>query len=363
MLFFTTPHRQLALLLALLIVIAGLIAAWLVFVTPSVARGGNITTTPAARHLIKKVAPPRVSLLDGRTFPARQTPTIVGVMIENHGSSRPQMRGLPEASIVYETLAEGGITRFLAIYDRQILAKVGPVRSARSYFVDWAAEYGGAYIHAGGSPQAINQIPTEHLRDYDEADGALFRDNAFPRPHNLFVSLTTVERQLIASGWQPTIVAPRFDFSGRLPADAIDAIGLTLDFSLANYRVAYAYDPTDGRYARTLGGVTHADVAGTSVRPTNIIVQFTSNWLLGDDDSHGRLGMQTTGEGTAWYFSGGKYWVGTWSKVAGGRTEFVDAIKQPISLRAGQTWIEVIDSPSKVTVKNPAPVVAVPTKK
>jgi len=285
----------------------------------------------------------RISVLDGTTYPITTNDQLVAVMVENHPVSRPQQRGIPEAGIVYETLAEGGITRYMALFDYQDLDKVGPVRSARPYFVDWASEYGGGYAHAGGSNAALRQLVTAPLRDFDEDGELLYRDFQFTKPHNLFVDLDAVQDFLLLRDWQSGLTAPRFEREDDLPDDAELVAGLSIDFSFPSYLVEYDFNAELGVYDRQIGSTVHRDQLGTRVRPTNIIVQFTEYTVLDDE---GRLDMRTTGTGAAWYFSGGRYWQGTWQRAAGGVTQFLNAAGESITLPIGQTFIEVAEAGS-----------------
>jgi hypothetical protein len=296
-------------------------------------------------EIVKNLPRTAISKLDGRIYPAELIEQVVAVMIENHPAARPQMRGLPEASIVYETLAEGGITRFLAIFGYPDLKKVGPVRSARPYFVDWASEYGGAYVHAGGSHEALSQLAQAALFNLDEDGEIVYRDFSFVVPHNLFVDLGAVKDLLIEKKWQDRLSDEWFDFSATTPAEAVPATEISFDFSFPGYRVDYSFDSVDGDYARNLGGVTHTDQLSTPVRPMNIVVQFAGHRVL---DEEGRLEMDDIGSGTAWYFSGGQYWAGRWTRLRGGRTQFFDAAGQLVSLAPGQTFIEVIADTERV---------------
>ncbi|MCF7846041.1 MAG: DUF3048 domain-containing protein [Candidatus Peribacteraceae bacterium] len=265
----------------------------------------------------------------------------ISAMIENHPASRPQMRGLNEAGIVIEALAEGGITRFLAVFDTSTKKRVGPIRSARPYFVDWAEEFGGAFVHAGGSTTALEQLSESDLLDFDEDGEILYRDFQFLQPHNLFANLADVRE----TKFENSLSESWFDFTGEIPASAASISQLSLDFSLPSYIVDYVYDTADGDYKRLLGGTVHT-ANGDSIRPTNIIVQFTEYFPI---DDAGRLELRTTGEGIAWYFSEGKFWQGIWRK-SGGRTRFYDDFGNPASLNPGQTFIEILDTPDRVEV-------------
>lgn len=303
----------------------------------------ELTATAAEQLREPEPEPERVSWLDGQPLPDDVEPSVVSVIIENHPTSRAQMRGLHEASIIIEALTEGGITRFLAIFDTSELKKVGPVRSARPYFVDWAEELGGAFAHAGGSVAALEQLQTSNLLDFDEDGETLYRDFRYLKPHNLFVNLAAVRESLDRLRWDNNLAEPWFDFSGEIPAAASPVKEFSLDFSLPSYYVDYVYDPASGDYQRLVGGVEHTSNSD-EVRPRNIIVQFTEYWPI---DDIGRLDLRTTGEDVAWYFSGGKYWQGTWRK-SGGRTHFLGQGGQSVRLQPGQTFIEILDNSTRV---------------
>jgi len=286
------------------------------------------------------LTPERVSPLTGLEIDADADVRPVAVMIENHPASRAQMRGLNDAGIVIEALSEGGITRFLAIFDTSVNKKVGPVRSARPYFIDWAEEFGGAFVHAGGSEEALEELKTTSLLDLDEDGDIVYRDFRYLKPHNLFVNLAAVREENFIGNLSETW----FDFSDQAP-EGVSAKEFSIDFSLPSYFVDYVYDPVAGKYHRLLGGIEHT-ANGNPVRPTNVIIQFTEYWPIDDE---GRLDLKTDGNDVAWYFSGGKMWRGVWKKTDG-RTQFFDGFGSQVALQPGQTFIEVLDTTSRVKI-------------
>lgn len=289
-------------------------------------------------------SPEKVSPLTGLPISEESEPRAVAVVIENHPASRLQMRGLNEAGIVFEALAEGGITRFLAIFDTSERKRVGPVRSARPYFVEWAGEFGGAFVHAGGSADALAILAKTNLLDFDEDGEIVYRDFRHLKPHNLFVNLGAVRAAFeeksgggFAESW--------FNFEGEIPASARTVKQFSIDFSLPSYFVDYIFDAENGSYHRLLGGSEHVS-NGDTVRPTNVIIQFTEYWPIDDE---GRLDLRTGREDVAWYFSGGKMWKGVWKKVRN-RTRFFDNSGQAVKLQPGQTFIEILDSTTRVKI-------------
>ncbi len=297
-------------------------------------------TTPLIEEAENPIpTPEKISPLTGLPISEKAQPQTIAVMLENHPASRPQMRGLNEAGIVIEALAEGGITRFLAIFDTSEKKRVGPVRSARPYFVEWAEEFGGAFVHAGGSNDALSLLEESDLLDLDEDGEIVYRDFQYLKPHNLFVNLKAVRE----ANFKSNLPESWFNFTEEIPAFANFAKQFSIDFSLSSYFVDYVYDTEKGNYHRLLGGIEHT-ANGDAVRPTNIIIQFTEYYPIDDE---GRLDLRTTGEDVAWYFSGGKMWKGVWKKTDN-RTRFFDNFGQIVSLQPGQTFIEILDSSARV---------------
>ncbi|MDD3066837.1 MAG: DUF3048 domain-containing protein [Candidatus Gracilibacteria bacterium] len=311
---------------------------------------GSDETAGIDSGLLKNLSnpPSDTSLLNGVSYTQAKSNEIIAAIIENHPAARPQMLGLREASLVIEALAEGGITRYLAFFDKQLPPKVGPIRSARPYFVTWSGEIADMLIHAGGSDAALQQLAKSDLVNLDENMDSeiLFRDFRYLKPHNLFANLAAAEKLLAAQKKQPTLTQPRFDFSDEIPSNTQPITTVSLNFSLPSYLVDYVYDAKQENYQRLLGGVIHADADKNPITPKNIVIQFTTYTL--EDEATGHLDFKTTGEGIAWYFSEGKYWQGVWRKI-GSLTEFLNMDRQPVSFPAGQTFIEVIDKTSLVT--------------
>ncbi len=281
-----------------------------------------------------------------------------GVMVENLASARPQA-GLDAANVVYEAPVEGGITRFLALYAGGTeAAKIGPVRSARSYFLDWAKEYGLLYVHAGGSPDALRKIETEDIRDLDQSrhNNFFWRDEErlkkkVPREHTLYTSqrlLTFAQRDLDLPatgsyrGWQ-FADAPAL---GDRPATVSP---ISIAFSTFHYKVEYTYDRATNTYARAQGEQPHVMEDGTPIRAANIVVQFVSASLV-PGDAKGRLQLDTIGSGKALIFRNGERVVATWKKPSREeRTIFTDENGTEVTFTAGNVWIEIVSNENSVT--------------
>ncbi len=270
----------------------------------------------------------------------------IAVVVENYTPIRGQQAGLEGASIVYETLAEGGITRFLAIFDGAPVEKIGPVRSARPYFVTWASEFRAAFTHVGGSNEALGDIRGNfRILNIDEFSdsSSIWRDNQYLAPHNAFTSTAKIQKRLKDSDYNHPLTSPRFPFKDAdAESGAINTI--TIDFSLTPYGVKYVYDPVAKAYERFNGGKKHHDL-----KPTNVLVQFVDMEVL---DDVGRLRLQTSGTGKSIVFRDGQAIEGTWEKdcsinsddqpTSSCFTKFFDANGDEVTLNRGQTFIEVV---------------------
>lgn len=272
------------------------------------------------------------------------------VMIENLASTRPQS-GLSSAGVVYEALAEGGITRFLAIFaTNENVGDMGPVRSARPYFVDWAAEYNGMYVHVGGSPQGLDRISELGLRDVNQFYNAgTFKYNGAP-PHHMFtdsskLTFTARDKEYSATG---DFTSWKFTDEATLADRPVEPHTLGIDFSQFSYEVTYEYDRESNTYKRSQGASPFLDAnTDEQIAPKNVVVQFVS---ISNFDEQ-RLDIETLGSGKAFIFKDGQKIEGTWKKDApSSRTIFFDASGNEVELNAGQTWVEVMEKDREARV-------------
>lgn len=268
---------------------------------------------------------------------------VFAVMIDNHPDARHQQIGLSQASVVYETLAEGGVTRYMVLFSHQDIEKVGPVRSARPYYVDWASEYKAVYLHAGASNDAFREIIQSDILDvdglyYEEVSSDYFRrDLDYYAPHNLFGYLSAIRGLVDSRGWKGRLKERRFKF-GEEEYFFDSASNIKINFSYPNFLVEYLYDMEKGGYVRYLASKSHFD-QGEEILPKNILIQFTDYYPVDDE---GRLEMRTYGEGKALYFAGGKVGKGRWIKKMDDFTRFFNEFDKELVLKEGQTWIEVV---------------------
>ncbi|MFA5358932.1 MAG: DUF3048 domain-containing protein [Patescibacteria group bacterium] len=270
----------------------------------------------------------------------------IAVMIENHFESWPQA-GLASAQLVYEAVTEGAISRFLAIYtDYEKIEKIGPVRSARPYFIDWAEEYGALYLHCGGSVAALEQVKkSDSLDDVNEyyAGKYFWRDPGKPSPHNIFTSANFLNKYLqdykiINYGnYQSWVFTDEASWDQR----GNDYGYISFNYSPhSTYLVEWFYDRQDNIYYREHAGERHQDDTGKQIIAKNIVFQFVETKTL---DSIGRKEMKTVGSGKALIFQNGKLIEGKWKKeTQKDRTRFYDPAETEVAFVRGTTWIEVV---------------------
>jgi hypothetical protein len=276
----------------------------------------------------------------------------LAIMIENQADARPQT-GLPDADVVYEALAEGGITRFVAVYVSGDAAVVGPVRSLRHYFAFFAADYGADVVHIGASPEGFAWRDAMNMGHLDESAGdpGVWRVRNRPPPHNAYTSTVADRGYLQAMGRQRNRAWGPLRFDDRAPAGE-PAQHITLGFAPWAYRVGYAWDADRGRYLRSMEGAPHRDAAsGEQIAPATVVVQFADVQPIPNDEKL-RLDVNLVGAtGQLIVFSGGGRRDGTWTKPAPtSSTQWVDGSGAPIAIPPGPAWVEVMPLGSPLEV-------------
>lgn len=281
----------------------------------------------------------------------------VGVMIENLSVVRPQ-KGLGSASVVYEAFAEGGITRFLAIFAGAPVEEVAPVRSARPYYIEWLSEYDALYAHAGGSPEALSAIQGLGINDLDylSRNAIYFYRSGGGAPHNLYTTgelLSRALRDRELDGKQPTFRS--WQFADDHAAEERGSV-TTIDIYFANsplYISHYEYNKDTNSYKRFHGTTPHTDGnTGDQIEAKNVIVQFvpTEGYY---DSGKGRISLDVHGQGTALVFRNGEVAEGTWEKKERtSRTLFYDADGNEVTLARGPVWISVLPGDRKASFGN-----------
>lgn len=275
----------------------------------------------------------------------------IAVMIDNEYNARPQS-GLLDAEIVYEIPVEGNITRYMAIYHHNHTDKIGPVRSARPYFIDKALELNAVYVHCGGSPQALNDLVTLKVNTLNDLKGSpcFWRSKDRKMPHNLYTS-TNLMREVMESNKSNNKTAPEYF---KFNEEFLDMEGKKTSFISfnygKNYTVGYEYSEKDKLYYRTINGIRLKDKESEKeVSTTNIIVEKTTAKVL---DDVGRLEVKNIGKGRGYYLSGGKLVEIEWSKSSrSAKTEYKDLKGNQILMNKGNTWIQVVPDYTRIDIR------------
>jgi hypothetical protein len=292
------------------------------------------------------------SFIDGTEINAEEE-NMIAVIIENHGDSRRQMNGLYSASLVFETEAEGGITRFLAFYPYQNTEKVGPVRSARPYFARWAEMFNTALAHAGASEMGFSAIYSSgRILDLDglALEGGLeyfTRDYMYYAPHNLYANLEELRELMDERGWNKPVEEQFVKFgdideNSLTNSDIEEAETIHIYYPYPNYFVRYDYDSENEKYLRFEGGEAHIDhLNGKQIETSNVVVMITNYYPT---DEEGRLYMKTEGKGDMYLFRNGKVIPGTWKRISSSdKYKFYDENDTELKFNKGKTWISVIN--------------------
>jgi hypothetical protein len=283
--------------------------------------------------------------LRGTTVPAgsADNPSLA-VKIDNHEAARPQF-GLETTDIVFEELVEGGLTRYVAVWQSQVPDEVGPVRSVRPMDPDIISPLGGIVAYSGGQQIFVDMMMAapvvNAVFDYDST-GLFRRMSAYEAPHNVMVkSAELVQRNAdLAAPAQQFAYAPSIAQSSAV-IDGTAISSLNLRFSNARYP-SWSWNAESGTYLRSQEGSADLDTAGAQRSTTNLIVMKVGI----DRGSYPNLPKTLTiGTGEAWISVGGKTVSATWSKDSQtSPMRFVDANGVTVRLAPGNTWVELVPS-------------------
>lgn len=271
-------------------------------------------------------------------------------MIENSPDARPQS-GLYNAGVVFEAIAEGGITRFLTLFQESRPGHVGPVRSVRPYYLDFLAPFDAPIAHAGGSGQALAEIVHQKFKDLEAFQNPSYYQRISSRyaPHNLYTNRAKLIELQKAKGWKKSTFNG-FKRKEKEDEDRKKPNARKIDFSVSSalYNSHYDYHAKSNSYRRSMGGQPHMDEAARKqMNPKVVIGLVMSHHYAGIYSVYG-----VTGSGRAFIFQDGRVIVGKWHKSSRkAQFKFTDKSKKPVELNPGKTWITIVSSPGAVTYK------------
>ncbi|MGE5041827.1 MAG: DUF3048 domain-containing protein [Candidatus Levyibacteriota bacterium] len=380
-----------------LFVVSALIS-YFVFANTSILQSTGIVKTPVAQpkvvggskdgKVVFDDALPKTEAcpLNGAMYSSQQRQwwekhRPLGVMIENHEDARPQS-GISSSDIVYEAVAEGGITRFLVVFYCQDAGTVGPVRSARTYFVDFISEYGDSplYAHVGGAnmpgpADALGQIDTygwslyndlnqfaigfpTYWRDPDRLGHPVATEHTmYSTTQNLWKigadrGLTNVDKKGVS--WDTDFTPYTFkDDAANAERPAAQTVSFDFWKDYTAYGVKWVYDKVTNTYARFNGGVKHLDKDNnTQLSTKNVVVLFMRENNADDGyENNLHLLYGDKGTGKAIVFMDGKETQATWSKANRTAHLKITAGGQEVKFDRGRIWFEVLPTGTDVNVQ------------
>jgi hypothetical protein len=344
-----TKKQKIIAVIALVVVLGGLAGGGYALFKKPAAK-----PAPAVVEQKKEEAPkatPIYSPLTGIAVTKEQSELpITAIMIENSPDARPQS-GLNQAGVVFEAIAEGGITRFLTLWQEAQPDYVGPVRSVRPYYVDWLEGFDAAVAHVGGSPEALQKIKDDGTKDLDQFynPGPYHRVSNRYAPHNMYTSLAGLIDLEKSKGWTSSKFTG-FPRKAEKPSDAPTARSIDIAISGPLYNVHYDYDLASNSYKRSEGGRPHIDERSKAQISPKVVIAIVIPYSIQGDGIHSTYG--TIGSGKAYIFQDGNSVEGTWEKTSSkSQIVFKDAAGQPLPLNPGQTWITATSIANNVVYK------------
>ena len=284
----------------------------------------------------------------------------IAVMIDNHDDAWPQA-GLQRAYMVYEIIVEGGETRLMALFKgADDVEKIGPVRSARHYFIDYAMENDAIYTHFGESPQASSDIKKYSIAEIDgiSEDGTTFwrvKDKA--APHNAVTSMKNLIQSAKNKNYRMTSSE---DSVLNYVTDEVNledgqgAVSVTIPHSQLQ-TVKYEYDEENKVYERYARGKEQVDWdTDEPITVKNIIITFCDNYTLSDTENKGRQGLKNIGTFNGYYITNGKaIKIKCIKNARDEQTVYQDLNGKEIDVNDGNTFVHICPTDADVEIESP----------
>lgn len=320
----------------------------------------NFFYTPKPSQLVE--ADPATNTVDGYVSPLTGLETEqdvskikpVALMIDNYDTARPQS-GIGQADIVFETYVEGGVTRLMAVFQTADEIVIGPVRSAREYFLPLVNSLDAVYGHSGGSPSALSLLSKGSISDADEFKygSSYYRNRLRSAPHNLYTTTSLLAELVSEKNWNEWSMAKALSFSSEVPTGE-SAKHILIKFSLPAYNVRWNYNTDDATYSRFVGGQPSIDADTKKVVSTkNIAILFTEVRPAPRPNYPDAVYVETIGSGEALFVRDGVVVNGKWRISDSGQIEFLQSNGSTYALAKGNTWVEIVsaDIPNNVAIE------------
>ncbi len=341
--------KVLIVILVILIIIAGVVLAY------KITQDKNTETISGEKENepVEAVEEKQVQIFSGNDRP-------IAVMIDNHSGAWPQA-GLNQAYMVYEIIVEGGETRLMALFKGVDLEKIGPVRSARHYFLDYAMENDAIYVHFGQSPQAESDIKKYSIHDINgiAEDGTTFwRVKDKSAPHNAVTSTQKLLESAKSKNYRTTSTEEsvlNYVTDEVNLEDGEVATTITIPHSDLQ-TVEYEYDEENKVYVRYARGEEQTDWdTDEPVTTKNIIITFCDNYTLSDKENKGRQGLKNIGTFDGYYITNGKaIKIQCIKNERDEKTVYQDMNGKEINVNDGNTFVNICPTDADVEIEGTA---------
>ncbi len=281
----------------------------------------------------------------------------IAVMIDNNKLAQPQA-GINKAYMVYEAIVEGGESRLMALFKGQDLSKIGPVRSSRHYFLDYAMENDAIYVHFGWSPQAESDIKTlgiSNLNGISQSSTDFWRVKDKKAPHNAVTSTKNILKMAKEKKYRTTSnVSSVLNYT----TDEVElengelANNITIPYSSSNH-VKWEYNEETKRYLRYSKGTKQTEWdTNEDITAKNIIIEFIANSVLEDGENKDRQTMNTTGTKNGYYITNGKaIKIKCTKNSRSSKTKYTTIDGKEISVNDGNTFVQICPINANVSFK------------
>ena len=347
----TKGTKVLIIILIIIIIIAGALLAYRFYLgTKNEEDIISLGTDVVVNEVENQEPEKQVEIFNGNERP-------IAVMIDNHKGALPQ-GGLNNAYMVYEIIVEGGESRLMALFKGKDLEKIGPVRSARHYFLDYALENDAIYVHFGWSPQAesdISDLGVNNINGIFESETSFWRTRDKSAPHNVATSTEKILEIAETKGYRQTstkesvlnYVTEEVNLENGIIANTVE-----IPYSESN-EARYEYNPETQRYQRFSKGIEETDwTTGENVTTKNIIITFARNTTLNDGENKGRQTLHNVGELEGFYITNGKAIQITCEKsTRSAQTVYKDLEGNEIEVNDGNTYVQICPINADVTIQ------------
>ena len=343
-------------ILAILVIVAGGLVIYKILTREEVANSEPVSNTNVAKDKGPLVVQEKkVQIFSGTDRP-------IAVMIDNHSGAWPQAN-LNKAYMVYEIIVEGGETRLMALFKGQDLDKIGPIRSSRHYFLDYALENDAIYVHHGWSPQAQSDISTlgvNNINGIQESSKDFWRVKDKSAPHNLFTTTESILKIAERKGYKTesnkksvlNYVATEFDLTEKYKEESTEATSVTIPHSTLQ-TVKYEYNAETKKYIRYARNKLQSDYeTGEPVTTKNIIITMCDNYTLADSEEKGRQGLKNIGTFDGYYITNGyAIPIKCEKESRTAQTQYKDLKGNIIEVSDGNTFINICPQDAKIEIE------------